>query len=223
MAKTPPDADPRKEPHPWFERNGQRPLIIGLLGGIASGKSYVAEQLQRLGAEILDADRAGHEVLRLPEVEESIRQRWGESVFGPDGHIDRSALGRMVFTPGERGSADLQALETLTHPRIGEQLARAARSAAQRGVPAIVLDAPVMMKAGLDRICDKIIYVDAPDEVRLKRAQARGWTEEEFRRREATQEPLEVKRSRADVILDNSSAPESIQAQVAAFWQSLAR
>ena len=68
--------------------------ILGLLGGVASGKSLVARQLAELGAVVLDADRAGHEALRLPCVEEAARQRWGDAVFGPDGHIDRARLAR---------------------------------------------------------------------------------------------------------------------------------
>lgn len=196
-------------------------LLIGLLGGIASGKSFVAQEFARLGAGVLDADRAGHDALRDPEIQTAVRNRWGNHVFTAEGEVDRAALGRIVFAPGERGAAELRYLESLTHPVIGRLVAEQARQMAEKGVPAIVLDAPVMMKAGWDKICDKIVYVDASHDVRLARAKARGWTDDEFRRREATQEALDVKRSRADVVFDNSTSPEAIRTQVATFWQSL--
>ncbi len=97
--------------------------ILGLLGGVASGKSLVARQLAELGAAILDADRAGHEALRLPNVEVAARQRWGDAVFGPDGHIDRPRLARIVFAPPPDGPKERKFLESLTHPEIARRLA----------------------------------------------------------------------------------------------------
>ena len=85
-------------------------LILGLTGGVASGKSLVAGLLAERGAVVLDADRAGHEALRLPHVEQAIRRRFGAGVFGPDGHVDRARLARIVFDPspeGFCGAADL--------------------------------------------------------------------------------------------------------------------
>ena len=84
-----------------------------------------------------------------------------------------------------------------------------------------VLDAPVMFKAGWEKLCDKILFVDAPRELRLARALRRGWSEADFDARESAQESLDVKRSHADVILDNSSSPEHAYAQVQRFWHSL--
>ena len=97
--------------------------ILGLLGGVASGKSLVARQLAELGAVVLDADRAGHEALRLPGVEAAARRRWGDAVFGQDGHIDRSRLAKIVFAPPPDGPKERKFLETLTHPEIGRRLA----------------------------------------------------------------------------------------------------
>ena len=77
--------------------------ILGLLGGVASGKSLVARQLGELGAVVLDANRAGHEALRLPSVEAAARRRRGDAIFGPDGHIDRARLASIVFAPPPRG------------------------------------------------------------------------------------------------------------------------
>ena len=102
--------------------------ILGLLGGVASGKSLVARQLAELGAVVLDADRAGHEALRLPAIEEAARGRWGDAVFGSDGHIDRSRLARIVFAPPPDGPRERKFLEALTHPEIGRRLAAQAQA-----------------------------------------------------------------------------------------------
>jgi len=195
--------------------------IIGLLGGVASGKSFVAAELARLGAVILDADRAGHEVLHEPEVIMAARNRWGGTVFNAEGDIDRKRLAAIVFADTPAGRAELAYLEQLTHPRIGQRLLDQLQVARNEGVPLAVLDAPVMLKAGWDRMCDTILFVDASDEVRLSRALARGWTEAEFRRREAAQEPVAVKAARADLAIDNSGPPEATRAQVERVYRGL--
>jgi len=197
-------------------------ILIGVAGGIASGKSLVSEQLTRLGAEVLDADGAGHDVLRDPEVSEAIRRRWGDDVLDAAGEIDRSEVAKIVFAPPPAGPEELTYLEQLTHPRIGQRLReRMITLARGRQSLVAVLDAPVMFKAGWDKLCDKILFVDSPRELRLARAKSRGWSEAEFDAREAVQESLDAKRSRAEVIIDNSSSPEHTYAQVERFWRSL--
>jgi dephospho-CoA kinase len=205
-----------------------RPPIIGLLGGIAGGKSFVARRLEELGAVRLDADGAGHEVLRTPEVEALARARWGPSIFSPDGRIVRKALAAIVFQPTEEGRKELAYLEQITHPRIGDRLrAEAAAAGAQTGaagvqaVKALILDAPVLLEAGWDAFCDHLVYVEAPHTLRLARARSRGWTEEEFRRREAAQVDLAEKRARAGFVVDNSGSPENTKSEVDRFWKSV--
>jgi dephospho-CoA kinase len=193
--------------------------IIGLLGGIASGKSLVAEQFCGLGAGLLDGDRAGHEVLRLPEVEQLVRERWGDLVFGSDGHVDRKALGRIVFETSDAGRRELKYLEQITHPRIGDRLRQQAAKLAGAGRSIAVLDAPVMLKAGWDAFCDHIVFVEAPEEVRRARATARGWRQEDIAAREAVQEPLAIKRQHADFVIDNSGGREQTLAQVERLWR----
>jgi dephospho-CoA kinase len=194
---------------------------IGLTGGVASGKSLVAAQLAKLGAGVLDADQAGHEALRLPHVEAAARERWGEAVFGPDGHIDRSRLAAIVFAPAPGGPRERQYLEHLTHPEIARLLQRQALEMAAAGKKLAVLDAALILEAGWDKLVEKLVFVDAPREVRRTRALSRGWSEGEFTAREGAQESLDCKRERADVILDNSGSSEHTQAQVERLWQSL--
>ena len=98
--------------------------LIGIAGGIASGKSFVSEHLKRQGAMVISADEAAHEVLKLEEVKHEARQRWGDAIFAADGQIDRQALGRIVFAPSPDGPLERKYLEQLTHPRIGEIIRR---------------------------------------------------------------------------------------------------
>jgi dephospho-CoA kinase len=197
--------------------------IVGVTGGVASGKSIVAQQFARLGAGVLDADQAGHEALRLPQVEAAARQRWGEAVFGADGRIDRARLAHIVFAPGEEGQKEREYLEQLTHPEIARLLDRQAEALALSGAAVAVLDAALLFEAGWHQRCEKTIFVEAPRKARQQRANARGWSKEEFAAREDAQESLDRKRERADVIVDNSGSPERTQAQIEQFWASLFR
>jgi dephospho-CoA kinase len=196
-------------------------LIIGILGGVASGKSLVSGELARLGAGVLDADRAGHEVLRMPAIAAAARRRWGEAIFGADGQIDRKRLAQVVFAPPPEGPRQRKYLEQLTHPEIGRLLEQEARRMSQAETVAAILDAPLLLEAHWDKFCGKLMFVDAPRELRLRRALARGWSEREFAVRESVQEDLESKRGRADVVVDNSGSPEQTREQVQRLWHSL--
>jgi dephospho-CoA kinase len=196
-------------------------LVIGILGGVASGKSLVSGELARLGAGVLDADSVGHEVLRMPAIVAAARQRWGEGIFAADGQIDRKRLARLVFSPSPEGSRQRKYLEELTHPEIRRLLRQEARRMSEAGKVAAILDAPLLLEAGWDKFCGKLIFVDAPRELRLQRALARGWSEKEFAVRESVQEDLESKRGRADAVVDNSGSPEQTRDQVQRLWQSL--
>jgi dephospho-CoA kinase len=196
--------------------------VIGLLGGVASGKSLVAQALVRRGAILLDADKTGHEVLREADVETAAWTRWGSGIFDPDGHIHRPALAKIVFAPPPEGPRELAYLESITHPRIGMRLREQLETIAA-SVPrsVVVLDAPVMLKAGWNRFCTQLVFVDAPREVRLQRALGRGWTEAEFDRRESAQESLDFKRMLADAVIDNSNSIEATDLQIDGLWSRL--
>jgi dephospho-CoA kinase len=195
--------------------------VIGLLGGVASGKSTVARQLAALGAGVLDADHAGHEAIELPQVKEAVRKRWGEAVFGPDGRVDRARLARIVFADPPGGPPQRTYLEQLTHPEIGRLLREQVAALEAAGVRVAVVDAALLLEAGWDKLCEMLVFVDAPREARLARALGRGWNEEEFAAREGVQESLDSKRRRADVIIDNSGPPERTEAQVEQLWHGL--
>jgi dephospho-CoA kinase len=194
---------------------------IGLVGGVGSGKSLVASEFARLGAVVWDGDVAGHAVLDLPEVRGPILERWGPAVLNPYGDVDRRALARVVFAPPPEGLRELEALERLTHPRIEALLRERLAALRESGTRVVVLDAAVLLKAGWDGFCDTIIFVEAPRETREARCRQRGWSAEEFRLREAAQEPLEVKRARAHATIDNSDSPASTRSQVQRLWYDM--
>jgi dephospho-CoA kinase len=193
-------------------------ITIGLLGGVASGKSLVARMLAELGAGVLDADAAGHLVLDEPEVKQSLRDRWGDSVFAGDGSVDRQAVAQHVFDY-ENAAENRTFLEDLLHPRIGERLRRQGEQLAGEGARVSVLDAPLLLEAGWDGQCDLLVLVDSPRELRLERAQRRGWSPSQFDEREAAQRSVDEKRQRADAIVENRGDEQQLRQNVHEFWR----
>jgi dephospho-CoA kinase len=195
-------------------------LTIGVVGGVASGKSQVAKRFEELGCLRLDGDVIGHEVLRDNEVKAILRDRWGAKVITAEGEVDRRAVAGVVFSgDSQHSAAQLEFLESVTHPRIAERLSARLSDARQQGLSA-VLDAAVMMKAGWDKMCDHIVFVDVPRPIRLQRALQRGWTEEQFLAREHSQLTLTAKRERADTTIDNSGSLEETFQQVQILWDA---
>lgn len=192
---------------------------IGLVGGVASGKSLAAKFLVDLGAVHLDADRTGHDVLAEDaDVRTAVVNRWGESILSADRAVDRSAIARRVFAQGETGAADRKFLEELLHPRIGQRLDQKRKEAAASGTPAVVLDAPLLLEAGWGAMCDPVLMIDSPRDLRLSRAKTRGWTEAEFDRREAAQLPVDKKRSLANIVIPNHGSADDLRRMVVDFW-----
>lgn len=194
-------------------------LVIGIVGGVASGKSLVAGQFERLGALSLDADAAAHRVLREPAVIQAIRERWGDGVLDGEGQVVRSRVASIVFGPPPEGPIELAFLEQLTHPRIGAILQQQIESARQQGKSAVVLDAAVMCKAGWDRLCDRVLFVEADAAERERRARSRGWSDNERRVREAAQTPLSEKLALATDVVVNSGTSEQTRQQIEQLWQ----
>lgn len=190
-------------------------VVIGLVGGIASGKSFVASCFQELGASVLDADKIGHEVLQQSEVISAICNQWPD-VRLMDGQIDRASLAQIVFSDSKEST--LEKLEAITHPIIGKRIEERLEMFRLAGSKAAVLDASVLIKAGLQRQCDKIVYVDVDLKTRKKRAVCRGWADGELEKRERYQTQVERKRKFATDILDNSGLPEETQKQVSDLW-----
>jgi dephospho-CoA kinase len=193
------------------ERPGRKP-VIGVIGGIGAGKSTVAAALARRGGAVIDADQLGHRALETPGVRDWLLGRWGPRVLKPDGSPDRRAVGRIVFAdPAERRSLEEQVFPVIR--RLAEE-----RIAAAQTDPAarfVVLDAAVLLEAGWTDVCDKLVYIDAPREVRLARLAARSrWSADEVAAREAAQLPAAEKRRRADAVIVNDGPAEKVDAQI---------
>ncbi|PHS17663.1 MAG: dephospho-CoA kinase [Blastopirellula sp.] len=197
-------------------------LVIGILGGIASGKSQVAQMLAELGAEVLNADQVGHQVLLEPEIKSAIEKRFGSSVFDADQQIDRQRLAGIVFGEDQHSKQALLDLEKITHPAIGKKLAEKILEIRQNELtPAIVLDAPVMLKSGWNCFCDSILFVASEHQDRVGRAAERGWSQADFDAREANQEKLNEKQKMADYIIYNTGTIDELRQQVKQFWTQL--
>jgi dephospho-CoA kinase len=195
-----------------------RPVVLGLLGGIASGKSEAAGVLAERGAAHLDADRLARAALDAPDVRRALLDRHGRAIAAADSSddpptLDRAALARLVFARPD----ELTHLEALLHPRVRAELERRLAShLAANDVPAVVLDVPLLLESSLlASTCDLLLFVDTPDELRRERAAAlRGWSGDELRRREAHQLPLAQKRARADVVFPNGGSPAELAAAI---------
>jgi dephospho-CoA kinase len=202
-------------------RHGLLP-VVGLIGDIGGGKSEVAGLFKERGAVVIDADAVGHELLKDPGVLHQIVERFGPGVLVRTGGgepgltpaIDRKALGAIVFNdPAAR-----HALEAILHPRMRAWFrAIIERELAENGGEGrlIVLDAAILLEAGWDDLCDRIVFVDAPREERMRRVQEqRGWSREALEARERAQWPADEKRVRADVMINNDSGLESLRRAV---------
>ncbi len=196
---------------------GMRPFVIGLLGGIASGKSRVAALLARRGARVLDADALAHAELARPEVRARIAAELGPGAIGAGGEVDRAALARRVFAdPSAR-----RRLEAIVHPGVIAAIEREIRAAAERAGrrEVVVLDVPLLAEAGIVGACDELVFVGASIETREARARARGWPQGEVARREASQRPLDEKRRAATFAIDNDGDIAATEAAVDRFWR----
>lgn len=200
--------------------------VIGITGGIASGKSTVAQEMGERGAGVVDADRIGHSVLEREDIQAALRARWGDDIFaageeGP-GHLDRVAIARRVFAPPPDGPRELAYLEALIHPEIEARVvALLDRWRAEERVPAAVLDAPVLHKAGWTAHCDWILHVHAPLEVRLSRSARRGWSRDQLLARERLQPSMAWQRHVADWVIDNGGSWAFTIEQIDEFWNRL--
>lgn len=192
--------------------------VIGLVGGVGSGKSSVANHLGlRQSIVVIDGDAAGHAVLKLAQIKQQLQQVFGTSIFDDEGNVDRSALGRLVFGDSPTHQASRQQLESLVHPQIKELLSEQVEQARQSSnVDVIFLDAAVLFEAGWNDLCDSVVFIDTPLAIRQQRvAESRGWDKEMLHRRESSQWPLAQKQQQADFTIDNSRSLDDATRQLA--------
>lgn len=192
--------------------------LIGLTGGVGSGKSTVAEILRALGATVIDADEAAHAVYEpgTPGFDAVVAE------FGPeyvkDGRIDRARLGKLVFDdPAARAR-----LNAIVHPRVREWMTERTREAIDRGDEIVVQDVPLLYENGLDGLFSSVVLVYAPPEVQLRRLmEGRGVPEDRARAMIAAQMPIDEKRRRAHHVIDNGGTREETRRQVENMWAQI--
>lgn len=200
-------------------RFGEKP-ILGIVGGIASGKSFVAGVLRSLGCFVIDSDAIAHDIYRREDVIAAVRNWYGDEAIGADGSVDRRAVGSRVF----RDANERKRLEALIHPLIDEHRQLLMRQrAADASVRAFVWDSPLLIEAGLHTQCDALLFVETPREVRLRRVrESRGWDEAELDRRERSQLPLDVKRKLATDVVRGDTGEAELRRELDALLERVA-
>jgi len=190
-----------------------RKPIIGIVGGIGSGKSRVAEAFAAHAGHVIAGDPLGHEALRQPDTLKLVANRWGRDILDEEGQVVRRRLGEIVFNDDDERAELQKIVYPYIERRVKEEIAAAQVMPA---IAFIMLDAAVMLEAGWNNICDSLVYVDVPRAERLRRLQSqRAWTADELTRREAAQWPVERKKALADWVIDNSGSVEQMEIQVA--------
>ena len=194
-------------------------ILVGLTGGIGSGKTTVARLLAERGAVVVDADELAREALRPgTRAFEQVWALFGDEVITAEGELDRSAIAGIVFADEEKR----RALESITHPEVFRLLAEAVEWHRDSN-NVVVFDAPLIIETGFHEACDLVVVVTAPEEARIERLRRdRGMSQAEAAVRIAAQVGAEVREAAADVIIDNSGDIPSLERQVDELWANLA-
>jgi dephospho-CoA kinase len=193
-------------------------LLVGLTGGIGSGKSTVAGMLAERGAVILDADVYARDAVGAgSDAFDAVVRRFGGDIVGSDGELDRAKLASIVFAD----RAALDDLEAIVHPEVRRRLADAIQAELDTS-HVVVLVNPLLIEMGTHRDCDVVVVVSAGPETQVARAMARGLDEADVRARIAAQLPLSERARHADVLLDNEGSLEDLEAEAEVLWRDLA-
>ena len=194
-------------------------LLVGLTGNIGSGKSTAARYLADHGATIIDSDVLARQVVEAgTPAYHAIVKHWGEHVLGPDGQLDRAVLRRTVFSQPDQ----LEVLNRIVHPEIERLRDQRIAEARARGDRIVVCDVPLLFEKRLADQFDKIVLVDAPRPMRLERlVRDRGLRETEAMEMIAAQMPAELKRARADIVVENDTSPSAFAERMEEVWSAL--
>ncbi len=197
--------------------------IIGVIGGVACGKSLVTQMLADIGGTVLDADRIAHEVLNRPEIVEEIVASFNDSSLLDNNDngsssrptINKKRMAQLVFGETKEQRRNRERLEGIIHPRVKtELLSRIEEWKNNSSSTLLVLDIPLLLEREWDKECNEVWFVDTPLERRIQFASQRGWAPDQLAKREVSQLPLEEKRKRADVILDNRGDTKTLRRKV---------
>ncbi len=193
------------------ENKAARAITIGIVGGVGSGKSFTTAEFVAQGAAKFDADSEAKKLYEDPEVVELVRQNW-KDVLDDSGKLDRAKLAAIVFAPDEEGAVNLAKLNSILHPLLFRRFREWLGNLQDHEFA--ILDAPLLFEVGWETNVDYVVFVNADEETRRRRTILRGWNPDEITRREARQIPLDVKRARADFIVDASHDDSAMDRQV---------
>jgi len=195
-------------------------VVIGLTGGIASGKSTVSAKLKELGAAVIDADLLARDVVRKGEIAyNKIVQCFGADILLPGGDIDRKKLGDIVFSDKEK----LELLNSITHPEIINRMKERIQELKAEGAKVIVVDAAILIEMGLHKYVDSVWVLSVDRETQLKRLAERDkYDYREAENRINSQFTDEVRKKYADVVIDNSKPIEEVEKRLEELWNNIA-
>ena len=191
--------------------------VIGLTGGVGTGKTTVSQMLQELGAVLLDADKVGHQSY-LPDSPawKDLVAEFGEDILQPNLEIDRRKLGGIVFS----NPASLAKLNSIVHPRMHDMIQHQLHDMERKGVKVVVFEAAILIEAKWEPLTTELWVTDAPEQTVVRRLAARsGWSEEQSRARIASQLPRPERLAHADVVINTDCTLDEVKAQVQARWQ----
>ena len=195
-------------------------VIIGITGGMGTGKTTVAKMFACFGAKIIDADKIAHSVIR-PEsdVWRKLLEAFGKEIFNKDGTINRRKLAEIVF---RKEPHKLEELNSIVHPEVIDIILGRIQDAAENGADAVVIDAPLLIEAGLETVVDKLVVVTAKRKTQEQRSRIQlKLNSEEIRARISAQIPLSEKEKGADYIIDNNGSLENTLKQAREIWEGI--
>ena len=195
-------------------------LVIGLTGGIGTGKTQVSKILQELGADVIDADLLGHQVYR-PRSEAwcEVVEAFGDGVLASDGEVDRKKLGAIVFNDPDAQ----ERLDAITHPRIYRMLEERIERLRVEGTQVVVVEVVLLLEANWTALFDQIWVTTSTEEQVLRRLGKRdGLDESSIRARIRSQMPQDERVKRADVVIDNRGSPSQLRDRVQELWSDRA-
>jgi transcription termination factor Rho len=210
-----------------MKKSEKNVVIIGVTGGIGSGKSTVAQKLAAMGAVMIDADKIASSLLSDRKVKDEIVEEFGESVLDGHGNVYRTYLAHAAF----ESKKNLEKLNKIMHPRIAAEIMQqvdkvekslSKKTDTNKDKELLVIDAPLLFEAGLDKACDATLFVDTDLDTRLKRTEEeRGWTKDELERRENFQESPSKKKKKANFILNNTESLDKTEQQLKDIYEQV--
>lgn len=218
------------------EQNDRSRKVIGIVGGVASGKSEVTRILKELGGRVLNADQMAHEVLREPEVIDLLVDHFGVQVLltsqerqhlgdepaqNENRLLNRAVIAKLVFGDTEQHKINREYLEAVVQTRVRDRLSREIEIWKLENMwkTFLVLDVPLLFERGWDHYCDYILMIDTPEEMRKANALRRGWTEQDWRARELNQMSVAEKHARATHFIPNGSSLENLRTKVLDWYE----